>query len=62
MNKYEKFDKAELKELQRALRCYISELDWNSKDTDQAAELLEELETEMGERFNNIGNTFVDEE
>lgn len=54
MNKYEKFDKNELKELQRALRSYIGELDWNCLDTDQSQSLLDEVEDELGERFNSI--------
>ena len=62
MNKYAKFDKEELKELQRALRTHLSELSWNCKDETFTQLLLNDIEQEMGERFNSVGNTYVDEE
>ena len=42
----------DLKIIQRALKCLIGELDWSCKENLLEYELLDEVENELGHRFN----------
>lgn len=52
MDKFFDMTNDELQILKRALKCYVSELDWSNKETLCEDELLEEVQNELGRRFN----------